>query len=71
MATFQVNKQNNNNGKKNVKMIVGWVLLALSTLVFLFSDKLDSCIAIFFLGDTRNFCLSTHCPRVYYCTSTS
>ena len=37
MATFQVNKQNKNNGKKNVKKIVGWVLLALSTFVFLFS----------------------------------
>ena len=51
MATFQVNKQNNNNGKKNVKMIVGWVLLALSTLVFLFSvTSLIPALQYFFLG---------------------
>ncbi len=51
MATFQVNKQNNNNGKKNVKMIVGWVTLALSTFVFLFSvTSLIPALQYFFLG---------------------
>lgn len=51
MATFQVNKQNKNNGKKNVKKIVGWVLLALSTFVFLFSvTSLIPALQYFFLG---------------------
>lgn len=39
MATFQVSKKNKNKNKttRNLKMIFGWVLLALSTFVFLFS----------------------------------
>lgn len=51
MATFQVNKQKNSNSKNNVKKIVGWVLLALSTLVFLFSaTSLIPALQYFFLG---------------------
>ncbi len=48
MATFQVNK---NNSKKNVKKIVGWSLLALSTIVFLFSvTSIIPALQDFFLG---------------------
>ena len=49
MATFQVNK--NNKNKKNVKMIFGWMLLAHSTLIFLFSvTRLVPAFQYFFLG---------------------
>ena len=49
MATFQVNK--NNKEKKNIKKIAGWVILALSTIVFLFSvTKLVPALQHFFLG---------------------
>ena len=52
MATFQVSKKNNKNKKnKNIKAIIGWVILALSTLVFLFSaTSLVRPLQDFFLG---------------------
>ena len=50
MATFQVSNKNN-NGKKNIKKIVGWSLLGISTLVFLFSvTSLIPALQYFFLG---------------------
>ncbi len=50
MATFQVNKKNNKN-KKNIKKIIGWTILALSTIVFLFSaTNLIPAFQDFFLG---------------------
>lgn len=51
MATFQVSNKNKNKTNRNVKLIVGWSLLALSTFVFLFSvTKLVPFLQYFFLG---------------------
>ena len=51
MATFQVSKKQKNKSNKNVKLIFGWVLLAVSTFVFLFSStKLVPFLQYFFLG---------------------
>ncbi len=50
MATFQVNN-NKNSEKKNVKKIVGWSLLGLCTIVFLFSvTSIIPALQYFFLG---------------------
>lgn len=50
MATFQVSKKNKNKNK-NIKAISGWLLLAVSTFVFLFSvTKLIPFLQYFFLG---------------------
>ena len=51
MATFQVSNKNKNKTNRNVKLIAGWILLALSTFVFLFSvTKLIPFLQYFFLG---------------------
>ena len=51
MATFQVSKKHNKKGNKNLKLIFGWILLAVSTFVFLFSvTKLLPFLQYFFLG---------------------
>ncbi len=51
MATFQISKKNKNKTSKNVKMIMGWTLLAVSTFVFLFSvTSLIPFLQYFFLG---------------------
>ena len=51
MATFQVNNKNKQKSNKNVKFILGWVLLLLSTFVFLFSvTSLVPDLQYFFLG---------------------
>lgn len=50
MAIFQVNKKNNKKNK-NIKSIAGWLLLFISTFVFLFSvTKLLPFLQYFFLG---------------------
>lgn len=50
MATFQVSKKNKNKNR-NIKAITGWLLLAISTFVFLFSvTKLVPFLQYFFLG---------------------
>ncbi len=51
MATFQVSKKNKNKTTRNLKMLFGWVLLAVSTFVFLFSaTKILPFLQYFFLG---------------------
>ncbi len=51
MATFQVSKKKKNKTTRNIKMIFGWVLLAFSTFVFLFSaTKILPFLQFFFLG---------------------
>ncbi|MBP3344807.1 MAG: DNA translocase FtsK [Clostridia bacterium] len=51
MATFQVSKNNKNKSTKNKKVIAGWILLALSTFIFLFSvTRLLPFLQWFFLG---------------------
>ncbi len=51
MATFQVSNRQKKKNNKNLKLITGWVLLALSTFVFLFSTtKLIPFLQYFFLG---------------------
>lgn len=51
MATFQLSKKNKKKSKKNLKLIFGWALLAVSTFVFLFSvTKLLPFLQYFFLG---------------------
>lgn len=51
MATFQLSKKKDKNNNKNIKLIIGWTLLALSTFVFLFSvTKLLPFLQYFFLG---------------------
>ena len=52
MATFQLsNKNKKNKSEKNIKAIIGWVLLGISTFVFLFSaTKLLPFLNYFFLG---------------------
>lgn len=51
MATFQLSKKNKNNENKNIKIILGWILLSISTFVFLFSiTKLLPFLQYFFLG---------------------
>ena len=37
MATFQLSNKNKKEKGRNIKKIIGWVLLALSTFMFLFS----------------------------------
>ena len=51
MATFQLSKKNKKNSNKNLKKIMGWSLLTVSTFVFLFSvTKLLPFLQYFFLG---------------------
>lgn len=51
MATFQLSNKNKNNSNKNLKVVFGWIGLALSTFVFLFSvTKLLPFLQYFFLG---------------------
>ncbi len=51
MATFQVSKKNKNKTNKNIKLIIGWILIGLSTFVFLFSaTKIIPFLQYFFLG---------------------
>lgn len=51
MATFQLSKKNKKQTNKNIKIIFGWTLLALSTFIFLFSvTKLIPFLQYFFLG---------------------
>lgn len=51
MATFQVSNKNKNKSNKNVKVITGWILLACSTFIFLFSaTSLLPFLRYFFLG---------------------
>ena len=51
MATFQVSKKNKHKTNKNLKLIFGWILLGISTFVFLFSaTKLLPFLQHFFLG---------------------
>jgi len=51
MATFQLSKKNKKNSNRNIKVILGWLLLAISTFVFLFSvTKLLPFLQYFFLG---------------------
>ena len=50
MATFQVNKSGKNKNS-NLKQVAGWIILALSTFVFLFSvTKIVPDLQYFFLG---------------------
>ncbi len=50
MATFQVSKKDKKKSK-NAKVVAGWVLLAISTFIFLFSvTKLLPFLQYFFLG---------------------
>ncbi len=51
MATFQVSKKNKKKSSKNIKSILGWVLIGVSTFVFLFSaTNLLPFLHNFFLG---------------------
>ena len=51
MATFQVSNKNKNKSNKNVKVITGWILLAVSTFIFLFSiTDILVFLKTFFLG---------------------
>ena len=51
MATFQVSKKNKNKTTKNLKVIFGWVIIAISTFMFLFSaTKILPFLRYFLLG---------------------
>lgn len=51
MATFQVSKKNKNKTTKNLKVIFGWIIIAVSTFMFLFSaTKLLPFLRYFLLG---------------------
>ncbi len=51
MSTFQVSKHKQNKTNRNLKAIAGWIILGVSTLVFLFSaTRLIPFLQQFFLG---------------------
>ncbi len=51
MATFQVSKKKKKKTSKNIKLILGWVIIALCTFIFLFSaTRLIPFLQYFFLG---------------------
>lgn len=51
MATFQLSKKNKKRSNKNLKLVIGWSLLAISTFIFLFSiTRILPFLQYFFLG---------------------